>query len=59
MLTLYAHLLETDVVVGQRVVRTQLIGREGSSGLSTGPHLHFELRYNGQVVDPLRYLPSA
>ncbi|TMC89845.1 MAG: M23 family metallopeptidase, partial [Chloroflexi bacterium] len=59
VLTLYAHLLETDVVVGQRVVRTQLIGREGSSGLSTGPHLHFELRYNGQVVDPLRYLPSA
>ena len=59
VLTLYAHLLETDVVVGQQVVRTQLIGREGSSGLSTGPHLHFELRYNGQVVDPLRYLPSA
>jgi murein DD-endopeptidase MepM/ murein hydrolase activator NlpD len=58
VLTLYAHLLETDVVVGQHVTRSQAIGREGSSGLSTGPHVHFELRYNGQVVNPLLYLPQ-
>ncbi len=58
VLTLYAHLLETDVVVGQRVARSQAIGREGSSGLSTGPHVHFELRYNGQVANPLLYLPQ-
>ena len=57
VLTLYAHLLETDVTPGARVMRGQQIGREGSSGYSTGPHLHFEVRVNGQVTDPLRYLP--
>ena len=57
VLTLYAHLLETDVTPGARVMRGQQIGREGSSGYSTGPHLHFEVRINGQVTDPLKYLP--
>jgi murein DD-endopeptidase MepM/ murein hydrolase activator NlpD len=57
VLTLYAHLLETDVTPGARVMRGQQIGREGSSGYSTGPHLHFEVRVNGQVTDPLKYLP--
>lgn len=55
--TLYGHLLATDVVVGQLVLRGQLIGREGSTGLSTGPHVHFELRVNDAVVDPMPYLP--
>ena len=55
--TLYGHLLETDVRVGDRVVRGQLIGLEGSTGLSTGPHVHFELRLNDQVIDPMPYLP--
>jgi murein DD-endopeptidase MepM/ murein hydrolase activator NlpD len=55
--TLYGHLLQTDVRVGDRVVRGQVIALEGSTGLSTGPHLHFELRVNDQVVDPLPYLP--
>ena len=57
IMTLYAHLLETDVTVGDRVYRGQRVGLEGSSGLSTGPHLHFELRVNDQVTDPMPYLP--
>jgi murein DD-endopeptidase MepM/ murein hydrolase activator NlpD len=57
IMTLYAHLLETDVKVGDRVARGQRVGREGSSGLSTGPHLHFELRVNDQVTNPMPYLP--
>ena len=56
VITLYAHLLETDVNLDDKVTRGQRIGREGSTGLSTGPHLHFELRVYDQVVDPLRYL---
>jgi murein DD-endopeptidase MepM/ murein hydrolase activator NlpD len=56
VITLYAHLLSTDVNLGDRVTRGQRIGREGSTGLSTGPHLHFELRVYDQVVDPMRYL---
>lgn len=55
--TLYGHLLATQVLVGDRVVRGQQIGREGSTGYSTGAHLHFELRINDQVVDPMPYLP--
>jgi murein DD-endopeptidase MepM/ murein hydrolase activator NlpD len=55
--TLYAHLLQTNANVGDKVVRGQVIGLEGSSGFSTGPHVHFELRVNDQVVDPMPYLP--
>ncbi len=55
--TLYGHLLDTTVKVGDVVVRGQQIGHEGSTGLSTGPHVHFELRLNDQVVDPMPYLP--
>ncbi len=58
VITLYAHLLETDVSLGDRVARGKKIGLEGSSGLSTGPHLHFEVRINDQVVDPMRYLTA-
>jgi murein DD-endopeptidase MepM/ murein hydrolase activator NlpD len=56
IMTLYGHLLETDVHVGDRVFRGQRVGLEGTSGLSTGPHLHFELRVNDQVTDPMPYL---
>ena len=59
VITLYAHLLETDVNEGDRVARGKRIGLEGSTGLSTGPHLHFEVRINDQVVDPMRYLIQA
>ena len=57
VLTLYAHLLSTNVTPGELVVRSEVIGLEGSSGFSTGPHVHFEVRVNNQVVDPIRYLP--
>jgi murein DD-endopeptidase MepM/ murein hydrolase activator NlpD len=56
MLTLYAHLKELDVVEGQRVTRGQVIGAVGSTGFSTGPHLHFEVRINGQARDPAQYV---
>ena len=55
--TLYGHLLQTNVTNGQRVSRGQVVGLEGSTGYSTGPHLHFELRVNDQVLDPMPYLP--
>jgi murein DD-endopeptidase MepM/ murein hydrolase activator NlpD len=55
--TLYGHLLDTTVNVGDAVLRGQQIGHEGSTGLSTGPHVHFELRLNEQVLDPMPYLP--
>jgi len=56
IMTLYGHLLETDVLVGATVARGQRIGLEGSTGWSTGPHVHFELRVNDSVVDPMPYL---
>ncbi len=59
VITLYAHLMDTLVNVGDKVTRGKRIGLEGSTGLSTGPHLHFEVRINDQVVDPMRYLHSA
>jgi murein DD-endopeptidase MepM/ murein hydrolase activator NlpD len=58
IMTLYGHLLETDVRVGNHVARGQRVGLEGTSGMSTGPHLHFELRVNAQVADPMPYLPA-
>ncbi len=54
--TLYAHNSRLAVGVGQVVQRGQAIAASGSTGLSTGPHLHFEVRVNGQPVDPRRYL---
>jgi len=59
IMTLYGHLLETNVDVGNTVVRGQRVGLEGSTGWSTGPHVHFELRVNDAVVDPMPYLPAA
>jgi murein DD-endopeptidase MepM/ murein hydrolase activator NlpD len=58
IMTLYGHLLETDVKVGYRVTSGQRVGLEGMSGTSTGPHLHFELRVNDEVTDPMPYLPA-
>lgn len=54
--SLYGHCSELLVSQGQRVSRGQIIARVGSTGWSTGPHLHFEVRYNGETVDPLDYV---
>ncbi len=55
--TLYAHCNELLVKQGDIVVKGQQIALVGSTGLSTGPHLHFEVRVNGQTTDPLNWLP--
>ncbi len=55
--TRYAHLGQVLVVPGARVRQGDLLGLVGSTGASTGPHLHFELRFDGRAVDPLGYLP--
>ncbi len=54
--TLYAHLSSINVSNGQRVSRGDTIAYSGNSGNSTGPHLHFEVRVNGTVVDPMGYV---
>lgn len=55
--TWYAHLSQVSVYCGQAVWQGSVIGLGGSTGRSTGPHLHFEIRYEGNVVNPLNYLP--
>ncbi len=57
--TLYAHLSRQDVRKGSRVQQGQRIGAVGSTGWSTGPHLHFEFRVNGTHQDPLRVAKAS
>ncbi len=57
--TRYAHLASMSVAVGQRVSAGQALGRVGSTGRSTGPHLHYETRIGGDPVDPQRFLRAG
>jgi murein DD-endopeptidase MepM/ murein hydrolase activator NlpD len=56
--TMYAHLQEVAISSGQRVSAGAVLGAEGSTGLSTGPHLHFEVREAGIAVDPISVFPG-
>jgi murein DD-endopeptidase MepM/ murein hydrolase activator NlpD len=57
--TRYGHLSEIDVSVGQQVKIGQIIGKIGSTGRSTGPHLHYETRIEGEAVDPQKFLRAG
>jgi murein DD-endopeptidase MepM/ murein hydrolase activator NlpD len=57
--TRYGHLSHIDATIGQRIARGELLGRVGSTGRSTGPHLHYEVRINNDPVNPRAYLPGA
>jgi murein DD-endopeptidase MepM/ murein hydrolase activator NlpD len=53
--TRYAHMQKTNVRVGQKVKRGDVIGFVGNTGKSTGPHLHYEVHYRGKVMNPQNY----
>jgi murein DD-endopeptidase MepM/ murein hydrolase activator NlpD len=57
--TRYAHLSSVSVVAGQEVAAGAVIGRVGSTGRSTGAHLHYETRVDGEPVDPQRFLRAG
>jgi murein DD-endopeptidase MepM/ murein hydrolase activator NlpD len=57
--TRYAHLSAIDVEVGQAVKIGQIVGKVGSTGRSTGPHLHYETRIDGEAVDPQKFLRAG
>jgi len=54
--TLYAHMQNLNVQAGQNVRQGEIIGSIGSSGMSLGPHLHYEIHVNSEPVDPLLYI---
>jgi murein DD-endopeptidase MepM/ murein hydrolase activator NlpD len=56
--TLYGHLSQVSTYCGAKVQAGKLIGLSGSTGNSTGPHLHFEVRVPGGYLDPLKVLPT-
>jgi murein DD-endopeptidase MepM/ murein hydrolase activator NlpD len=58
-LTIYGHLRQALVCVGDKVVAGQVIGRSDNTGNSSGPHLHFELRLNNNDIDPQPYLVDS
>jgi len=56
--TMYAHLADVAIAQGQAVLAGTVLGHEGSTGMSTGPHLHFEVREAGIAVDPVSVFPG-
>ena len=54
--TLYGHMQDIEVKVGQKVTRGQRIGTVGNTGTSTAPHLHYEVHYKGKKVNPIHYV---
>ena len=54
--SVYAHAMKLFVKKGQRVSKGEVIGKVGSTGRSSGPHLHFEIRRNKKPIDPESYL---
>lgn len=58
LISLYGHLSEIRVNPGEKVKAGEIIGRVGSTGAATGPHLHFEIRKNGTPIDPLKVFPD-
>ena len=57
--TRYGHLSQISVVPGQKIAPGAVLGRVGSSGRSTGAHLHYEVRAEGEPIDPARFLRAA
>jgi murein DD-endopeptidase MepM/ murein hydrolase activator NlpD len=57
--TRFAHLSKILAKKGQTVARGDVIGRTGSTGRSTGPHLHYEIRVNGRAVDPMTFIRAG
>lgn len=57
--TMYAHMSAAVVRQGERVNQGQVVGKEGSTGTSTGPHCHWEVRINGRAVDPSPFVPPG
>ena len=57
--TRYGHLSQIDVDIGDKIRVGQIVGRMGSTGRSTGPHLHYETRIDGEAVDPQRFLNAG
>lgn len=57
--TRYGHLSAINVKVGQSVKAGQVVGEVGSTGRSTGPHLHYETRIDGEAVDPHKFLRAG
>jgi len=55
----FSHMSKIDVYAGQTVKQGNIIGRIGNTGISTGPHLHFEVRYRKDLENPLAFLPTT